>query len=115
MKEISKLQFFNQFHFYRRKMKQDINIQAVIGLAIATAMLRLSYDNDTTFDEFKVDDVCDEVAEIAIDYIKWVGVDTNGIEIDIYTIAQSFWGMDLDDELDALEEEDYDDEEFEPA
>lgn len=96
-------------------MKQDINIAAVIGLAITTAMLRLNYDNDTTFDEFKADDVCDEVAEIAIDYIKWVGIDTNEIEIDIYTIAQSFWGMDLEAELDALEDEDYDDEEFELA
>ena len=71
-------------------MNQNINIAAVIGLAITTAMLRLNYNNDTTFDEFKSDEVCDEVAEIAIDYIKWVGIDTNEIEIDICTIAQSF-------------------------
>jgi len=96
-------------------MKQDINIDAVIGLAITTAMLRLNYDNDTTFDEFKADNSCDEVAEIAIDYIQWVGIETSRIEIDISTIAQSMWGMDLEDELDALEEEDCDDEEFEPA
>ena len=96
-------------------MKLDINISAVIGLAITTAMLRLNYDNDTTFEEFKADDVCDEVAEIAIDYIRWVGIDTNEIEIDIHTIAQSFWGMDLEAELDAHENEDYDDEEFELA
>ena len=83
-------------------MKQDINMAAVIGLAITTAMLRLNYDNDTTFDEFKSDDVCDEVAEIAIDYIKWVGIDTNEIEIDIYTIAQSFWEMDEDNIEEAL-------------
>lgn len=83
-------------------MKQDINIAAVIGLAITSAMLRLNYDNDTSFDEFKADDVCDEVAEIAIDYIKWVGIDTNEIEIDIYTIAQSFWGMDEDNIEEAL-------------
>ena len=85
-------------------MKQDINIAAVIGLAITTAMLRLNYDNDTTFDEFKADDVCDEVAEIAIDYIKWVGIETSGIEIDIYTIAQSFQGMDENTLEDALSE-----------
>jgi hypothetical protein len=96
-------------------MKQDINIDAVIGLAIGTAMLRLNYDNDTTFDEFKTDNVCDEVAEIAIRYIQWVGIETSGIEIDIYTIAQSMWGMDLEDELDTLEDEDYDDEELELA
>lgn len=77
-------------------MKQHINIGAVIGLSIATAMLRLNYDNETTFDEFRADNVCDEVAEIAIDYIKWVGIDTNGIEIDIYTIAQCFWGIEGD-------------------
>ncbi len=96
-------------------MKQDINIDAVIGLAIGTAMLRLNYDNDTTFDEFKADNACDEVAEIAIRYIEWVGIETSGIEIDISTIAESMWGMNLEDELDALEEADYDDEEFELA
>jgi hypothetical protein len=96
-------------------MKKDINIDAVIGLAIGTAMLRLNYDNDTTFDEFRADNACDEVAEIAIRYIEWVGIETSGIEIDISTIAQSMWGMDLEDELDALEDEDYDDEEFELA
>ena len=57
-------------------MTREINIDAVIGLAIGTAMLRLSYDNNTTFDEFKADNVCDEVADIAIDYIKWVGVES---------------------------------------
>lgn len=96
-------------------MNQNINIDAVIGLAITTAMLRLNYNNDTTFDEFRSDDVCYEVAEIAFDYIKWVGIDTNEIEIDIYTIAQSFWGIDLEDDLYTLEDEDYDDEEFEIA
>ena len=85
-------------------MKQDINISAVIGLAIATAMLRLNYDNETTFDEFRVDNVCDEVAEIAFDYIKWVGIDTNGIEIDIFSIAKGFWGMDEDNIEEALSE-----------
>lgn len=90
-------------------MKQDINIDAVIGLAIGTAMLRLNYDNDTTFDEFKADNACDEVAEIAIRYIEWVGIETIGIEIDISTIAESMWGMNLEDELDAHEDEDYDD------
>ena len=30
-------------------MTREINIDAVIGLAIGTAMLRLSYDNNTTF------------------------------------------------------------------
>ena len=85
-------------------MKQDINIDAVIGLSITTAMLRLNYDNNTTFNEFKVDDVCDEVAELALDYIKWVGIDTNGIEIDIYTIAQCFWGMDEDNLNEAMSE-----------
>ena len=96
-------------------MKKDINIDAVIGLAIGTAMLRLNYDNDTTFDEFRADNACDEVSEIAIRYIEWVGIETSGIEIDISTIAQSMWGMDLEDELDALQDEDYDDEEFESA
>ena len=85
-------------------MKKDINTDAVIGLAIATAMLRLSYDNDTTFDEFRDDDVCDEVAEIAFNFIKWVGVETSGIEIDICSIAKSFWGMDEDQIEDALSE-----------
>jgi hypothetical protein len=85
-------------------MKQDINIDAVIGLSITTAMLRLNYDNNTTFNEFKVDDVCDEVAELALDYIKWVGIDTNGIEIDIHTIAQCFWGMDEDNLYEAMSE-----------
>ena len=96
-------------------MTREINIDAVIGLAIGTAMLRLNYDNDTTFDEFKADNACDEVAEIAIRYIEWVGLETIGIEIDISTIAESMWGMNLEDELDALEEADYDDEEFELA
>ena len=80
-------------------MKNDINIDAVIGLAIATAIFRLDFVSQTTIHEFFEHGCWDEVAELAFDYIKWVGLDTNGIEIDKYAIAQSFWGLD-EDELD---------------
>lgn len=90
-------------------MKQDINIDAVIGLAISTAIFRLDFVSETTIDEFIEHNCWDKVAELAFDYIKWVGIDNNGIEIDKYAIAQSFWGID-EDELDqalseCLEEE----------
>jgi hypothetical protein len=93
-------------------MKSEINIDAVIGLAIATSIFRLDYVFQTTIHEFIEHDCWDEVAELAFEYIKWVGIDTNGIEIDKYAIAQSFWGLDEDELDEALfecheEEEDF--------
>ncbi len=93
-------------------MKQDINIDAVISLAIAIAIFRLDFVFQTTIHEFVEHDCWDEVAELAFDYIKWVGLDTNGIEIDKYAIAQSFWGLD-EDELDVALYECHDNEQEE--
>jgi hypothetical protein len=93
-------------------MISDINIDAVIGLAISTAIFRLDFVSDTTIDEFIDHDCWDEVAELAFDYIKWVGIETNGIEIDKYAIAQSFWGLDEDELDEALSERQEEEEDF---
>ena len=109
MNEIPMLHF-SKHYLHEIKMKEKLNMDAVVGLAIATAILRLNFDNQTTINEFIEHDIWDEVAELAFDYIKWIGIDTKKIEIDKYVIAQSFWGLDeneLDDATSAYCEDEY--------
>lgn len=92
-------------------MNKEINIDAVIGLAIATAIGQLDFIFQTSIHEFIEHDSWGEVAELAFEYINWVGIDTKEIEIDKYVIAQSFWGLDeaeLDDALSECQEEEED-------
>jgi hypothetical protein len=110
--ELSMLQTFNQHHTHEVKMNKEINIHAVTGLAIATAIFRLNFVFETTINEFIEHDCWDEVAELAFEYIKWVGIDTKEIEIDKYVIAQSFWGLDGDELDDALSECQEEEEDF---
>lgn len=71
-----------------------LNMDALIGLAIATAIFRLDYDNQTSISELEMDDAWDSIEELTLDYLKCVGVDIAQIYIDKYDIAQSFKGMD---------------------
>ncbi len=112
MKEISVLQTFNQLYLQETPMNQKINIDAVIDLAIATSIFRLDFVFQTTIHEFVDHDCWDEVTELAYDYIKWAGIDTNEIEIDKYAIAQSFWGIDEDELDEAISERHEEEEDF---
>lgn len=79
-----------------------LNIDAIIGLAISTAFLRADFDNQTSPSEVEEQNAWDGIADQALDYLRWVGVEIADIEIDKYTIAQCIWGKDsdqLDEEL----------------
>lgn len=77
-------------------MTDSINLDAVIGLAVSTAILRADFDNQTTAIEIEEAEAWDDIAKQAIDYIKWVGLDTSTLKINKYVIAKCFWGMDED-------------------
>lgn len=80
-------------------MKQDININAIIGLAVATSMVQCGYHRDTNVEYLEIIDGWDAVIELTITYLKWVGIEIDDVEIDKYVVAECFWGM-VDDELD---------------
>ena len=81
-----------------------INMEALIGLAINTAIFRSDYDNQTNIEEFDWCDCWDDISERALKSLRSVGLDTSNIHIDKYTIAQSFCGMDRDSLDDLLED-----------
>jgi hypothetical protein len=79
------------------KKSITLNMDALIGLAITTAIFRSDYDNQTDVADLEIDDAWDTIEELALDYLKWVGVDISNLSIDKYDIAQSFCGMDSDE------------------
>jgi hypothetical protein len=81
-----------------------LNMDALIGLAIATAIFRSDYDNQTDVEDFDMDDAWDNIEELALDYLKSVGVDITNLNIDKYDIAQSFCGIDSESLDDLLSE-----------
>jgi hypothetical protein len=84
---------------------KELNIDALIELAISTAIFRSDYDNQTDIEEFDLNDSWDVIAKRALHNLKSVGVDITNLNIDKYDIAQSFCGMDsesLDDLLSDL-------------
>ena len=91
-------------------MKQDINIDAVIGLAVSTSMVSSGYDQDAKPADLENQDAWNDVIQLTFHYLKWVGLDCSAIEIDKYVIAQCFWGMDEDNLNEALS--DYEEEDF---
>ena len=80
-----------------------MNIDAIIALSIGTAFLRSGFDNKTSAHEVNKLDAWEEIADLAIGNLKWVGVDTKEIIIDEYAITESMWGIDESD--DVLEDE----------
>ena len=83
-------------------MSKDINMDAVVDLAISTAILRADFDNQTSPSEIEEQNAWDDIAKQAIEYLKVVGLDTTLLKMDKYMIAKSFWDMEkdeLDDEL----------------
>lgn len=81
-----------------------LNMEALIGLAINTAIFRSDYDNQTDIEEFDWCDCWDDISERALKSLRSIGLDTSNIHIDKYTIAQSFCGMDRDSLDDLLED-----------
>ena len=83
-------------------MSKDINMDAVVDLAISTAILRADFDNQTSPIDIEEQNAWDVIAKQAIEYLKVVGLDTTLLKMDKYMIAKSFWDMEkdeLDDEL----------------
>ncbi len=80
-------------------MNTEMNTSAIIGLAVATSMVQCGYHRDTNAEYLEIISGWDAVIELTITYLKWVGIDTDNVEIDKYVVAECFWGM-VDDELD---------------
>jgi hypothetical protein len=95
-------------------MNNEMNINGIIGLAVATSMVQCGYHRDTNAEYLEYINGWDAVIELTITYLKWVGIDTDNVEIDKYVVAECFWGM-VDDELDnklaELEEDEAEEEE----
>ena len=93
-------------------MSEELNLDAIIGLAATTAMLRCDYDQTAKPSLVEDQGAWDLVIELTVDYLKWVGVDLTSIQIDKYVIAKSFWGMDESDLDEVLAEYASDEEEY---
>jgi hypothetical protein len=89
-----------------------LNVDAIVGLAATTAMLRCDYDQYAKPSLVEDQDAWGSVIELTVDYLNWVGVDSTCIQIDKYVIAKSFWGMDESDLDEALAEYSSDEEEY---
>ena len=85
-------------------MNTELNQSAIIGLAVNTSMLRCGYDQDANPTDLEEQDAWDAVIELTLTYLKWVGIDTDSVEIDRYVIAECYWGMDEDGLDEALAE-----------
>jgi hypothetical protein len=80
-------------------MNNEMNTSAINGLAVATTKVQCGYHRDTNAENLEIISGWDAVIELTITYLKWVGIDTDNVEIDKYVVAECFWGM-VDDELD---------------
>lgn len=78
-------------------MSNSLNTEAIIGLAITTAIFRSDFDNQTKPHEIDEDDSWDFIAKLAIENLNWVGMDTSNLLIDKYLIAHCMWGMTPDE------------------
>ena len=79
-----------------------MNLDAIVGLAISTAFLRSDFDNQTTPNEVEDQSAWEGIIDLAVEYLGWTGIDTNGIKIDKYKVAEVIWGKDkeqIDNEL----------------
>ena len=95
-------------------MSKKIDLQAAMKLAINAAVTQLNYElneNRLTFSEFLEYDLCDDVRRIVNSNIDWIGIDC-AIDIDKYVIAESFWGIEKDDEAWDHNDLEHDDAEF---
>ena len=95
-------------------MSKKIDLQAAMKLAIYAAVTQLDYErneNRTTFSDFQEYDLWDEVSRLVNSNIDWIGIDC-AIDIDKYVIAESFWGIEKDDEAWDHNDLEHDDAEF---
>jgi len=84
-------------------LEDELNMDAISGLAITTAFFRSDFDSDTSIDEVIDQDCWDSISEIAHSYYEWVGIKLSE-PIDKYRIAQAIWGMDEDQVDEAFKE-----------
>lgn len=75
--------------------KLTVDVDAIIGLAIATAMFRGGYSDNTEPSELDDDDSWEEVASTAIDYCQWAGLKQVSISRD--DILLSVWNIESAD------------------
>ena len=82
-------------------MTNNLNVEALIGLAVTTAFMRLDLDSQTLPLEVEEQNAWSSIAEQTIECLRTVGIDTSGIMLDKQSIALAFWGMDAN-ELDEM-------------
>ena len=70
-------------------LASKLNVDAIIGLAIATSFLRNDWDNQTSIDELD-DDALSDIAEMAKDYCDWVRLPN--VTITQTDVKTAIWG-----------------------
>ena len=68
-------------------MEKEINIDAIIGMAVTTAFMRCNWNNDTHSHEISD---WSEITDLAEEYCTWVGLED--VDIDEHTVRESIWG-----------------------
>lgn len=74
-------------------MKQELNQNAIVGMAIATAFMRSGWNARTRPDQVSH---WQEIIDLAEDYCHWAGL--GAVEVTEASIKESIWGIDLTDE-----------------
>jgi hypothetical protein len=81
----------------------NLNLNAVMGMAIATAFHQLGWYPDTSFEECWSDDFRRDIQRLAYQNLGWA-LGNNSLVITNANIAQALWGMDEDQFVEALVE-----------
>jgi hypothetical protein len=78
-------------------MTNNLDIEALIGLAVCTAFIRLDFDSQTLPLDVEEQDAWNSIAGEAMNCLQSVGINTSDIKLDKNSIALAFWGMDADE------------------
>jgi len=76
-------------YIFEEMLGKKANVDAIIGLAIATYFLRNDWDNQTSVDEVDNNALLD-IAEMAEDYCDWVGLPN--VMITQADVKEALWG-----------------------
>ena len=68
----------------------SLNIDAIVGLAVATAFFRLEYTNSSTIDDVEGEKAWGEIGELAASYLSAAGVPYFNVTKEV--IVNAIWG-----------------------
>lgn len=67
-----------------------LNEQAIIGLCVGTAFLRMDWNNQTSVSDVDEANGFDEIIELAYGYCQWVGIEKPDLTRE--DIIECMWG-----------------------